>query len=48
MKMSAHYPQPPEYYKALLQRLKRFSHITVEVITCDDPPCLPENPSPTV
>lgn len=35
-----HYPKPPEYYKQLLINLKKLSHISIEVIQCQDKPCI--------
>ncbi len=40
-----HYPQPPEYYKALLQDMPDLAHLSVEVQTCTSEPCLPRIPS---
>ncbi len=35
-----HYPQPNEYYKNLLKDFKELSHVTIEVIECEDEPCV--------
>ncbi|WP_246814692.1 CDF family Co(II)/Ni(II) efflux transporter DmeF [Ferrimonas balearica] len=35
-----HHPQSPEHYKALLSHLPKLAHITVEVQTCSETPCL--------
>ncbi|MBY6185412.1 CDF family Co(II)/Ni(II) efflux transporter DmeF [Marinobacter hydrocarbonoclasticus] len=35
-----HHPQAPQYYKALLENLPRLAHITIEVHTCHEAPCL--------
>jgi len=37
-----HYPKAPDYYKGLLKSLIDIVHVTVEVHTCDDEPCIPE------
>jgi len=37
-----HYPKAPDYYKGLLKSLIDIVHLTVEVHTCDDEPCIPE------
>jgi len=37
-----HYPKAPDYYKGLLKSLIDIVHLTVEVHTCDDKPCIPE------
>jgi len=37
-----HFPKPPQHYKDLLADLNEISHITVEVIGADSPPCLDE------
>ena len=37
-----HYPKAPDYYKGLLKSLIDIAHLTVEVHTCDDEPCIPE------
>ncbi|MGZ8195209.1 MAG: CDF family Co(II)/Ni(II) efflux transporter DmeF [Methylosarcina sp.] len=34
-----HYPQSPEYYKALLKDFRKLSHITVEVTQCPEETC---------
>lgn len=36
-----HYPQPPDYYKKLISEGFDFSHVTVEVHTCQSEPCIP-------
>ena len=38
-----HYPKVPDYYKALLKSLTDIVHLTVEVHTCNDEPCVPES-----
>ena len=38
-----HYPQPPEYYKKLLQHIPKLTHILIEVNCCDGEPCFSEN-----
>ena len=35
-----HYPQSPDYYKKLLSEQNQFSHITVEVHSCEGEPCI--------
>ena len=35
-----HYPKDPTYYKNLLSELSGFSHVTVEVNSCEGPPCI--------
>ncbi|MBF0350101.1 MAG: CDF family Co(II)/Ni(II) efflux transporter DmeF [SAR324 cluster bacterium] len=35
-----HFPKQPEYYKSLLSHMKNLSHLTVEVYTCFDDPCI--------
>ena len=42
-----HYPKDPTYYKNLLSELGGFSHITIEVNTCEGPPCIPIEDSAT-
>jgi cation diffusion facilitator family transporter len=37
-----HYPKPPDYYKSLLEPLTDIAHLTVEVHTCKEEPCLPQ------
>lgn len=37
-----HYPKAPEYYKELLKSLSSIAHITVEVHTCEEEPCIPQ------
>jgi cation diffusion facilitator family transporter len=36
-----HYPKAPDYYKGLLKSLTDIAHLTIEVHTCDDEPCIP-------
>lgn len=36
-----HSPQPPGYYKDLIAKQFDFSHLTVEVHTCQSEPCIP-------
>lgn len=36
-----HYPKAPDYYKGLLKPLADIAHLTMEVHTCDDKPCIP-------
>jgi cation diffusion facilitator family transporter len=36
-----HYPRPAGHYKALLAHMGELAHVTVEVIACEDEPCLP-------
>ncbi|MFZ5763712.1 MAG: CDF family Co(II)/Ni(II) efflux transporter DmeF [Thermodesulfobacteriota bacterium] len=36
-----HWPRPAAHYKALLQKMPRLAHVTVEVNSCESPPCLP-------
>jgi cation diffusion facilitator family transporter len=38
-----HYPKAPDYYKGLLKSLIDIAHLTVEVHTCDDEPCIPQS-----
>lgn len=35
-----HFPRPPQHYKSLLDDIPQLSHVTVEVITCHDEPCI--------
>ena len=35
-----HYPQAPEHYKTLLDRIPHLSHVIVEVNPCDGEPCM--------
>ena len=35
-----HFPEPPEFYKNLLNDYPQLTHVTVEIIPCDDEPCL--------
>lgn len=35
-----HYPQPPEYYKNLVQHIPSLSHVIVEVNHCHGEPCV--------
>lgn len=37
-----HYPKAPDYYKGLLKSLTDIVHLTIEVHTCNDEPCIPE------
>jgi cation diffusion facilitator family transporter len=37
-----HYPKAPEYYKGLLKPVNNIAHLTIEVHTCDDEPCIPQ------
>ena len=39
-----HHPRPPEHYRALLGHMPELAHVTVEVHTCADEPCLPDAP----
>ncbi len=34
-----HNPRPPEYYKKLLRNVQELSHVSVEVLTCQDDTC---------
>jgi Co/Zn/Cd efflux system component len=36
-----HYPQSPDHYKKLIEHEFDFSHVTVEVHTCQSKPCIP-------
>ena len=36
-----HYPRPSQHYKDLLSSVERIQHATIEVITCQDDPCIP-------
>jgi cation diffusion facilitator family transporter len=36
-----HYPQPVEHYRELINSVPSLKHITVEINTCEDAPCLP-------
>jgi cation diffusion facilitator family transporter len=36
-----HYPRPSEHYRNLLSSINRIQHSTIEVIKCEDEPCLP-------
>lgn len=36
-----HHPKAPDYYKGLLKPLADIAHLTMEVHTCDDKPCIP-------
>ena len=38
-----HYPKAPDYYKGLLKPLADIAHLTIEVYTCDDKPCIPQS-----
>jgi cation diffusion facilitator family transporter len=38
-----HYPKAPDYYKRLLKPLADIAHLTIEVHTCDDKPCIPQS-----
>jgi len=38
-----HYPKAPDYYKGLLKPLSDIAHLTIEVHTCDDEPCIPQS-----
>jgi cation diffusion facilitator family transporter len=35
-----HYPKTTEYYKNLLSKFNRLSHVTIEVNECNDRPCI--------
>ena len=35
-----HFPQPPQHYKKLLSDYDELVHVTVEVIACEDEPCI--------
>ncbi len=35
-----HYPKPTEYYKNLLKDFKDISHLTIEVNSCSEDPCI--------
>ena len=37
-----HYPKEPDYYKSLLKPLTGIAHLTIEVHTCYDEPCIPQ------
>ncbi|MBN1379146.1 MAG: CDF family Co(II)/Ni(II) efflux transporter DmeF [Gammaproteobacteria bacterium] len=39
LSLVTHNPKSPEYYKALLQDISELSHISVEVLTCEDKTC---------
>ena len=34
-----HNPRPPEHYKRLLRNMQELSHVSVEVLTCQDDAC---------
>lgn len=36
----SHWPRPAAHYKALLPKMPRLAHVTVEVNGCDSPPCI--------
>lgn len=38
-----HYPKPVEHYKSLLSGFKELTHITIELHTCRDKPCVSVN-----
>ncbi len=38
-----HYPNPTEYYKKLLEKYHKLSHITIEVNECKEAPCTTPN-----
>ena len=38
-----HYPKAPDYYKGLLKSLTDIAHLTIEVHSCDDEPCIPQS-----
>ncbi len=40
-----HYPKPPEHYKKLLAQFPALTHVTVEINTCQGPPCIPQSSS---
>lgn len=37
-----HYPRPVSHYRNLLAGLPALAHVTIEINTCEDEPCLPE------
>jgi cation diffusion facilitator family transporter len=37
-----HYPKRPDHYKSLLAKYDEIAHVTVEVNSCEDDPCLAE------
>jgi cation diffusion facilitator family transporter len=41
-----HYPRPSAHYRNLLSSLNRVQHSTIEVITCNDEPCIPMTAEP--
>ena len=43
-----HFPQPPDHYKALVEKFSELSHITVEVNTGPGDPCVSGNHTDTV
>ena len=36
-----HYPRPVEHYRGLVNSIPALKHITVEINTCEDAPCIP-------
>ena len=38
-----HFPKPPDHYKQLLASIEHMAHVTVEVMACETPPCIPIN-----
>jgi cation diffusion facilitator family transporter len=41
-----HYPRPPEHYRNLLAAVPNIKHSTIEVIECEDRPCIPVEGGP--
>lgn len=36
-----HYPRPVEHYRKLISDIPNLKHVTIEVHTCEDEPCIP-------
>jgi cation diffusion facilitator family transporter len=41
LSLVTHFPRPVEHYRSLLSTVTELSHVTIEVNTCTDEPCLP-------
>ena len=39
-----HSPRPSEHYRKLLEVIPEIKHTTIEIITCEDEPCIPTQP----
>jgi Co/Zn/Cd efflux system component len=41
LSLVTHFPRPIEHYRQLLSTIPELLHVTIEVNTCTDEPCLP-------